>query len=70
MTTDTITIPPEAVKALELSLLGQPLSARNCTAAIRAVLTAWPGANVFPGMQHGMRESKPMIVLPLPTGDA
>lgn len=61
---DTITIPREAVKALELALLGKPLSARNCTAAIRAVLTAWPGwEGSWTGDGDTLRRT---IILPLP----
>jgi len=36
-------VPDEVVKTLEQALLGRPLSARNCTAAIAAALNAWPG---------------------------
>ena len=60
--TDTITIPPEAVKALELALLGRPLSARICAAAICAALAAWPGSDQ---LCAGEIHDKPAIILPL-----
>ena len=36
-------------------------------AALLAALAAWPGMNVLPGMQRGMRETKPVLILPLNT---
>ncbi len=37
----------------------------HAIAAISAALNAWPGMNVLPGMQRGMRETKPVLILPL-----
>jgi hypothetical protein len=34
--------------------------------AIVAAINAWPGANVFPGMQRGFTETPPHLILPLP----
>lgn len=62
-------IPDEVVVAFEEAYWNQEMTVAE---AIVAVIYAWPGANVFPGMQRGFKETPPFITLPLPQkeGDA
>jgi hypothetical protein len=58
-------IPDEVVEAAAVQIS----NGRTVAQAIAAALNAWTGMAVFPGMQHGRRETPPHIILPLTKGD-
>ena len=77
-----INIPPEALEAAQRDAavaihrvvepdtraheLTEDEVADIARAACLAMLRAWPGMSVFPGMQTGTRETEASIILPIP----
>lgn len=74
MTTPDITIPTEVLEEVAKAIClherdhdkDWPDYLGHARAACIAMIKAWPGMSVFPGVQCGFRETPPTIILPLP----